>query len=105
ESSWIQLAEESAAKGEFRLALRALYLAALNHLSSREMVSIRRWKSGLDYRRELERRTREIPQISMQFCVINGVFERFWYGFEGASRETVDSVVSSLNQMRTYASK
>ena len=34
ESSWLQLAEESLAKGECRLALRALYLAGLNYISA-----------------------------------------------------------------------
>ena len=33
ESSWLQLAEELLAKGDCRLALRALYLAGLNYLS------------------------------------------------------------------------
>ena len=46
ESSWLKLAEESLARGEYRLALRALYLASLNHMSQREFISIRLWKTG-----------------------------------------------------------
>jgi hypothetical protein len=100
ESSWLQLAEEWLAKGDARLALRALYLAGLNYLSGRGLVSITKWKSGLDYRRELERRARATPGIGQEFARINGIFEYGWYGVHGVDRSMVESFASGLNTIR-----
>jgi hypothetical protein len=103
ERSWLQLAEELLAKGDARLALRALYLAGLNYLSGRGLVSIQRWKSGLDYRRELERRARATPAVSQEFAKINGMFEYGWYGIHTVDRATVESFAAGLNAMRKNA--
>jgi hypothetical protein len=100
ESSWLKLAEDLLAKGDCRLALRALYLAGLNYLGERGLVSIRRWKSGLDYRRELERRSRAKPEINVIFSKNVDIFERGWYGARIVDRETVESFAAGLTQIR-----
>ncbi len=109
ESSWLKLAEESLARGEYRLALRALYLASLNHMSQREFISIRLWKTGLDYRRELERRARSIPSVSPElapiFARIVAMFERGWYGRHAVDREAVDALMGGLQEMRRHAQR
>jgi len=109
ESSWLKLAEESMARGEYRLALRALYLAALNHMSHREFISIRRWKTGLDYRRELERRARTMPSVSPEltpvFVRVIAMFERGWYGRHAVERADVDALLGDLEEMRRYAQR
>ena len=109
ESSWLELAEESLARGEYRLALRALYLAGLNHMSQREFISIRLWKTGLDYRRELERRARSIPSVSPElapvFARIVAMFERGWYGRHAVDRDAVDAFMGGLQEMRRYAQR
>ncbi len=103
ESSWRALAEEWLAKGDCRLALRALYLAGLNYLGARELVSIRRWKSGLDYRRELERRTRAAPRIGPVFASNVAIFERGWYGAHPVDRPMVEAFAAGLNEIRNHA--
>ena len=109
ESSWLKLAEESMARGEYRLALRALYLAALNHMSHRDFISIRRWKTGLDYRRELERRARTMPSVSPEltpvFARVIAMFERGWYGRQAVERTDVDALMGDLEEMRRYAQR
>jgi hypothetical protein len=109
ESSWLKLAEESLARGEYRLALRALYLASLNHMSQREFISIRLWKTGLDYRRELERRVRSIPSVSPElapvFARIVAMFERGWYGRHAVDRAAVDALMGGLQEMRQHAQR
>ena len=105
EHEWLKLAEEWLAKGDARLALRALYLAGLNYLGGRGLVSITRWKSGLDYRRDLERRTRAIPEISREFTKINGIFEYGWYGVHTVDRTMVESFASGLNAIKTHAER
>ena len=100
EASWLKLAEEWMAKGDCRLALRALYLAGLNYLGQRNVVSIRKWKSGIDYRRELDRRSRSNPEISPVFSNNVALFERGWYGKHPVDREMVDEFTSGLTQIK-----
>jgi hypothetical protein len=103
ESSWLKLAEEWLAKGDCRLALRALYLAGLNYLGENDLVSIRRWKSGLDYRRELERRARANPQIGVIFARNVALFERGWYGRHPVDREMVEQFATGLSEMKIHS--
>jgi hypothetical protein len=103
ESEWLALAEEWMAKGDFRLALRALYLAALNYLSARELVSLRRWKSGLDYRQELTRRARSKPDLPPAFSRGVAIFEQGWYGRHPVDRAMAESLANGFNEMRGYA--
>jgi hypothetical protein len=103
ESSWLKLAEEWLAKGDCRLALRALHLAGLKYLGERGLVSIQRWKSGLDYRREVERRTRATPEISPVFSNNVALFERGWYGSRPVDREMVETFAARLTEIRNRA--
>jgi hypothetical protein len=100
EAGWLQLADEWLAKGDCRMALRALYLAGLNYLGRRGMVSIQRWKSGLDYRRELARRARSKPEISPVFSENVALFELAWYGKHPVNREMVDLFSAGLARIK-----
>ena len=82
------------------MALRALYLSGLNYLSEHNLVSIRRWKSGLDYRREVGRRSRGTPEITSAFSSNVDLFERGWYSPRGADREMVEQFASGLSEIR-----
>jgi len=103
ESSWLKLAEEWLAKGDCRLALRALYLASLNFLNQRNLVTVRRWKSGRDYRLEVERRGRAQPELAPAFSHSVAIFERGWYGRHTVDRVTVEQFAAGLEQMRGHA--
>ncbi|HUA85522.1 MAG TPA: hypothetical protein VMB85_16785 [Bryobacteraceae bacterium] len=100
ESSWLKLAEEWLEKGDCRLALRALYLAGLKYLAGRNLVSIRRWKSGLDYRREIGRRARATPEIPSLFSKNVDLFERGWYGSRAVDRGMVNQFSFGLSEIR-----
>lgn len=103
ESSWLKLAEELIAQGDCRHALRALHLAGLNFLNERGMVSVRRWKTGLEYRRELERRARATPEIAPVFSSNVDLFERGWYGRRPVDREMVEAFATRMNEIRNHA--
>ena len=90
-------------KGDYRLALRAMYLGALNFLSARDLVSLRRWKSGLDYRRELARRARSKPDVPVAFTRGVAIFERGWYGRHAVDRAMAESLANGFNEMRSHA--
>lgn len=101
ESQWMELAQEWIARGDMRLAMRALHLAGLNYLSQRGLVSIRKWKSGLDYRREVERRARAKPEIGALFAQNNAQFEQIWYGLHPADRAMVEGFAAGLARMKS----
>jgi hypothetical protein len=103
ESEWLALADQWMEKGDFRMALRAMYLASLNYLSAHDLVSIRRWKSGLDYRRELARRARSKPDLPLAFSRSVAIFEQGWYGRHAVDRAMAESLANGLNEMRSHA--
>jgi hypothetical protein len=103
ESEWLALADEWMEKGDFRLALRAMYLASLNYLSTRDLVSLRRWKSGLDYRRELARRARSKPDLPLAFASSVAIFEQGWYGRHTVDRAMAEALANGLKEMRAHA--
>jgi hypothetical protein len=80
EDEWLKLAEQMRLSGDLRLAIRALFLAALADLARRQVVSIAKFKSNRDYQRELARRSAAVPQRSASFSVLTGIYERVWYG-------------------------
>jgi len=103
ESEWLALADEWMEKGDFRLALRAMYLASLNYLNGRDLVSLRRWKSGLDYQRELARRARSKPDLPAAFSRSVAIFEQGWYGRITVDRAMAEALANGLNEMRAHA--
>jgi hypothetical protein len=80
EEEWQKLARELLQRGELRLALRAMYLALLAHLARLDLIHIARYKSNLDYRRELQRRAHDRVGAMEAFSDNILLFERTWYG-------------------------
>lgn len=77
---WLALAREKMAAGEWRLALRALFLASLARLASEGLVTLARFKTNHDYERELRRRARERVGTVDEFRTRRRQFEDTWYG-------------------------
>ena len=67
EDGWMKLARELLERGEFRLAIRAFFLASLSHLAARNLIAIARFKSNRDYERELRRRGHSFPELLSLF--------------------------------------
>ncbi|MCD4716360.1 MAG: hypothetical protein K8R45_06420 [Desulfobacterales bacterium] len=95
---WRVMAKELMDRGEFRLALRALYLSILSHLAENEMITIAKYKSNRDYKRELGRRGHEREGILAVFSENVNVFDRSWYGMHKVTNEDLE--VFSGNQER-----
>ncbi len=89
-AGWLALAREQRARGEWRLALRALYLATLARLAAEGLVSLAKSKTNQDYERELRRRALARQDVIGWFAGRRRVFERVWYG-----RAAVDEGVVS----------
>jgi len=102
---WLLLARDCMSRQEFRLALRALYLAGLAYLADRSLISIQRGKSNHDYARELRRRARDKADLLAAFQQNLGVFEKSWYGMYEVDMGTVEQFETTLARMRTHATQ
>ncbi len=101
EDGWTKLARELAARGEFRLALRAFYLASLAHLAQRNLISLARFKSNHDYELELSRRAHTLPALRRVFGENVGAFDRVWYGTHEATGELVTLFAANVDGLKT----
>ncbi|MFN7922045.1 MAG: hypothetical protein U0Q16_18220 [Bryobacteraceae bacterium] len=103
EDSWLRMADDLIAKGDYRAALRALHLSGLRFLSERRMVSIQRWKSGLEYHDELRRRSRHVPALGESFSSNLRLFELGWYSLHPVEPPMLDEFRRRLGEIRTQA--
>ncbi len=97
---WLALAREQMARGEWRLALRALYLATLAGLGARGLVTLARAKTNLDYERELARRAAGREDVVGGFRLRRLAFERVWYGRDHAAEPEVRAWLTELERER-----
>lgn len=90
-SEWQKLARQYRANGDFRLALRALYLGTLATLAEQSLVSPARGKTNAEYVSELQRRAKRLGTDFVAAFVSNTrLFERSWYGTHPATDEIVE---------------
>jgi hypothetical protein len=89
EEGWIKLGRQLLEGGEFRVALRAFYLASLAHLAERDLITIAKFKSNHEYERELRRRAHALPDLATLFEQSVTVFESVWYGMHDVNAELV----------------
>ena len=97
---WIELARTQLARGEWRLGLRALYLATLARLAADGLVSLAKSKTNLDYEREVRRRSlgrHEIPEL---FARRRSVFEDVWYGQLAPDESMTRAWLSEMEAVR-----
>lgn len=99
EDEWMRLAREQIERGEYRLAIRALFLASLANLGDRGLLKVARFKSNRDYSRELHLKARSLPELQEAFQENVGLFERVWYGLHSIGREAVDRFTSNYERI------
>ena len=100
EDEWLQIARDLIGKGEWRLALRALFLAGLAHLSKREMIALARHKSNRDYESELCRRAPAEQALQDAFRRNRHDVERAWYGRHQVSEKILENFQANLDTIR-----
>lgn len=93
---WLALAREQAALGEWRLALRALYLATLARLAAEGLISLAKFKTNLDYEREVRRRALSREEVTAAFARRRREFEDVWYGRAEAAETNVRQWLTEL---------
>ncbi len=103
EDRWLTLAQELMARGELRLALRALYLASLSYLALRGLLTVQAAKTNRQYETELRRRTRDRIEVAQSFSENARVFERVWYGDHEVTAPLIDGFRENLQRMKARA--
>ena len=100
---WLVLAEELTAKGELRLAMRALYLATLAYLAEHQMITIEIYKSNREYEQELRRRAHERKELLSIFAKSLNLFECVWYGMYRIPRSEFNDYATNQKRILTFA--
>jgi hypothetical protein len=100
EDGWIAVARDLLERGQFRLAMRAFYLASLAHLGQINLINIARFKSNRDYENELRRRSHAIPDLLPVFGANVLTLERVWYGRYDVDDEVVREFAANVDKIR-----
>jgi len=100
EEGWFQMAENFLGAGDFRSALRALYLANLAWLGQRQLIAIHSGKTNHEYETELRRKARALADVPALFAVNVAVFERAWYGMHDVSGDDAGEFRERLERMK-----
>ncbi len=100
EAGWLRMAEELYRKGEYRLSMRALYLAELAWLDEQQLIAVNRAKTNRDYLNELRRRSHVHPELVGMFQRATGAYESVWYGTHPATRTQTESFLAHSKQLR-----
>lgn len=96
---WLRLGRELLARGEWRLAMRALFLSGLAHLGRDGKVTIARHKSNREYAGELQRRAHDQPELLSAFRRSVGLLEGVWYGTHPATAEVAAAFLADLERI------
>mgnify|MGYP000912626177 CR=1 FL=1 len=95
---WVEMARELIAKGEYRLALRAYFLAQLSALASEGIVVIRLAKSNREYSDEISRRAHGQLDLLERYRQEVHLFESVWYGGRSTGPEEIDEMERYLTE-------
>lgn len=105
EDEWMRMAREKIGKGEYRLAVRALFLASLAHLGERGLLKVARFKSNNDYHGELSLKARSMPEVIDAFSENVGLFEWVWYGLHEAGDDLVEHFTSNYERITSMTAR
>ena len=97
-NQWIELARQLIAAGDYRLALRAYFLAQLSAFSSAGLIVIRKAKSNREYARELAQRGHGDCQLLDLYWRELRLFESIWYGERASGAEEIALMEDYLSQ-------
>ena len=100
DSRWLEMAASLLDAENFRLALRAFYLANLAWLGQGRWVTIDQGKTNREYELELQRRANQAAEARALFADNIAAFERCWYGMHGVSRDDVEAFRQRLTAMK-----
>lgn len=95
---WLNMAREKAEEGDYRLAIRAVFLATLALLGSKQLLVLAKHKSNLEYANELSSRglAKEGRTVFNEF---RKGFDRIWYGQYAAAESMYQSAMERFKRI------
>jgi len=92
----LQRAQTLSNKGDYRNAIRYLYLSSLLVLDERGLLRYDRARTNREYLRSVS----EKPELEKPLHNVIDVFDSVWYGFEEVDESTYQSYVAQVESLR-----
>ncbi len=92
----LQKAKDISRGGDYRTAVRYLYLSSLLTLDERGLLRFDRSKTNREYLRSVA----AFPQLSAPLRDVIDVFDRVWYGFQSLDEDGFQHYVEKVDQLR-----
>lgn len=89
-------AEALSMQGDYRNAIRYLYLSSLLVLDEQGLMRYDRSRTNREYLRSVSSK----PELAQPLRAVIDVFDRVWYGFEGVDEQTYQSYVERVDELR-----
>lgn len=89
-------AESLSMQGDYRNAIRYLYLSSLLVLDEQGLMRYDRSRTNREYLRSVSSK----PELAKPLQDVIDVFDRVWYGFEGVDEQTYQSYVERVDELR-----
>jgi hypothetical protein len=94
----LQRAQSLSSEGNYRNAVRYLYLSALLLLDERGFLVYDRSKTNLEYLHTLK----ETAGLAGPLKAVIDLFDRVWYGYESISAGAYQDYVEYINELKRY---
>jgi hypothetical protein len=89
-------AETLSMQGDYRNAIRYLYLSSLLVLDEQGLMRYDRSRTNREYLRSVSSK----PELAEPLQDVIEVFDRVWYGFEGVDEQTYQTYVERVDELR-----
>ena len=92
----LQRAQTLSSQGDYRTAIRYLYLSSLLVLDERGLLRYDRSRTNREYLRSVSSKS----QLATPLRDVIDVFDRVWYGFESVDEQTYQSYLQHVDELR-----
>jgi hypothetical protein len=92
----LQRAQTLSERGDYRNAMRYLYLSSLLVLDERGLLRYDRTRTNREYLRNISSK----PGLAKPLRAVIDVFDRVWYGFESVDEQTYRSYVEHVDELQ-----
>ena len=92
----LKRAENLSTQGDYRNAIRYLYLSSLLVLDEQGLMRYDRSRTNREYLRSVSSK----PELAKPLRDVIDVFDRVWYGFETVDEQTYQSYVERVDELR-----
>jgi hypothetical protein len=97
-ASALQRAQDNAAAGDYRTAVRFLYLSTLLQMEEHGLFRYDRARTNREYLRSVA----HLPELAAILRDVVDVFDRVWYGYQTIDEAAFQSYVARVTELRQY---